>query len=60
MKQVIVEISPTGEVKVEGVGFKGVSCVKATAAFESALGKVTKSSAKAEFYQREEQQRVTQ
>jgi len=51
MKTVIVEVDVTGAVKIEGQGFKGVGCKKATEAFERALGKCTKSTPKPEMYQ---------
>jgi hypothetical protein len=38
MKQVIVDISPAGSVKVEAQGFNGVGCDKATEQIEIVLG----------------------
>ncbi len=49
MKQVIIEVSETGEVKIEAVGFKGNSCDKATEAFEKALGVVKGKKRKPEY-----------
>lgn len=40
MKQLIVDISNEGEIKIEAVGFHGKGCHKATEAIETALGKV--------------------
>lgn len=37
-KQVIVDISPAGSVKVEANGFNGVGCDKATEAIEISIG----------------------
>lgn len=37
-KQVIVDISPAGNVKIEAANFQGVGCDKATEAIELALG----------------------
>lgn len=52
-KQLIVDISPTGSVKVEALGFNGVGCTDATQQIEIALGgagpKVTKK--KPEYFQ---------
>jgi len=38
MKQVIIDITPAGTVKVDAVGFKGVGCDKATEQIEISLG----------------------
>jgi hypothetical protein len=38
MKQVIIDISAAGTVKVEAQGFKGVGCDKATEQIEISLG----------------------
>lgn len=51
MRQVIIEVSPEGEIKIEASGFKGTSCEKATASIEKALGAKTKSIKKPEYYQ---------
>lgn len=53
MPTVEITFSPTGEVAIEAVGFKGKSCEKATAAFAKALGTTTKKTLKPEYYQRE-------
>jgi len=37
-KQVIVDITPAGSVKVDAQGFKGVGCDKATEMIEIAIG----------------------
>ena len=50
MKQIIIEVSPEGELKIEAVGFKGAACVKATEAFEKALGVVKSKTKKPEYY----------
>jgi hypothetical protein len=55
-KQVIVTVSPDGEVSIEAVGFKGSSCEKATKAIEQALGTSGKRSKKPEYYQGNTQQ----
>ncbi|NBR88116.1 MAG: DUF2997 domain-containing protein [Proteobacteria bacterium] len=44
-------VSPTGEFTIEGVGFKGAGCEKATKFLEAALGKVEQRRKKPEFHQ---------
>lgn len=53
MKQVIIDITPAGTVKVEAVGFKGVGCDKATEQIEISLGGESgkDKKRKPEFYQ---------
>jgi hypothetical protein len=51
MKTIIVEISTTGEVKIDAVGFTGNACEKATAAIEAALGKTVSRQRKPEATQ---------
>ena len=50
MKQIIINVSATGEVTIEAVGFKGSSCDKATEAFEKALGAAKSKTKKPEYY----------
>jgi hypothetical protein len=50
MKQVIIEITTTGEVKIEGKGFKGAECEKATKALEEALGAVKDRKKSPDYY----------
>lgn len=50
MKEIIVEIGPKGEVKIEAVGFVGNECKAITAALEEALGTVTDTVEKPEFH----------
>ena len=38
MKSIIINVSDTGEIKIEAIGFKGNACEKATKAIEQALG----------------------
>ena len=47
-----VVIGPTGEVKIDAVGFKGVDCEKATAFLEAALGIERTRVRKPEFHQK--------
>lgn len=51
MKSIEVTISPTGEVAVEAVGFKGGACEAATKAIEEALGTVSDRKIKPEHHQ---------
>ena len=46
MKQVVVDISPAGSVKIEAIGFNGVGCAKATEQIEIAIGGSGKKSKK--------------
>lgn len=60
-KHVIIQVSPDGEVKIDAVNFRGNSCEKATAALVKAMGQVTSSSKKPEFFsQQTQQQKVGQ
>lgn len=55
-KHVIIQISPEGEVKIDAVNFRGNSCEKATAALIKAMGQVTSSSKKPDFFQQQTQE----
>jgi hypothetical protein len=44
-------VSPTGDFTIEGVGFKGAGCEKATKFLEAALGVVNSKVKKPEFHQ---------
>ena len=46
-----IVVSSTGEFTIEGVGFKGVGCEKATKCLEEALGVVNWKVEKPEFHQ---------
>ena len=46
-----VIVSPTGDFTIEGVGFKGAGCEKATKFLEEALGVVNSKVKKPEFHQ---------
>jgi len=45
-------VSPNGDFTIEGIGFKGAGCEKATKFLEQALGAVTTKAHKPEFHQR--------
>ena len=46
-----ITVSPTGELHIEAIGFKGSGCKDATKALELALGTVQDSKHKPEFHQ---------
>ena len=48
-KQITVEVAPDGSIKIEGHGFSGPSCEKATRFLEEALGTVTQRKRKPEY-----------
>jgi hypothetical protein len=49
-----VDIPLEGDIIIEGVGFSGPECEKATRALEEALGKVVSREKKPDFYRRVE------
>ena len=56
-----VIVSPTGEIKIDAVGFKGADCEQATRFLEEALGVVNNREKKPEYHQttrRQNQQRL--
>jgi hypothetical protein len=46
--KIAVTVSPTGDTKIEAIGFKNDACLKETKSLEDALGKVEKRDLKAE------------
>jgi hypothetical protein len=44
-------VSPTGEIQIAAVGFKGPDCEKATRFLEEALGVVDRRAKKPEYHQ---------
>jgi hypothetical protein len=50
-RSIEVVIAPSGEVKIDAIGFKGVDCQKATAFLEQALGLERNRVRKPEFHQ---------
>ncbi len=48
-----IVIQPTGELQIEGIGFKGSSCEAATKALETALGVTKTTVKKPEYHQRQ-------
>ncbi len=59
-KQILMEVSPEGEIKITTSGFKGTECLKATAELEKALGKKTSDQPTAEMKQQEAKTNVGQ
>jgi len=51
-KQIVIDISPAGSVKIDAQGFNGVGCSKATEMIEVAIGGagIRKSTKKPEYY----------
>lgn len=57
MKRTIeVVVSPTGDISIEAVGFKGADCETATKFLEEALGLATDRQRKPEYHQNAHQQ----
>lgn len=50
MQQILVDISPEGEVKVQAEGVTGSGCKELTKALEQALGKTVSDQKKPEFF----------
>jgi hypothetical protein len=51
VEEIIIDIDPEGNVRIEGKGIKGPDCLKLTAAIEEAIGTVTSRQKTAEFFQ---------
>ncbi|NUU75764.1 DUF2997 domain-containing protein [Paenibacillus xylanilyticus] len=49
MKEVIILISPDGELTIEAIGYNGDGCEAATEPYEKGLGKVSERSFKSEY-----------
>lgn len=60
MKEVVVDITGSGEVKIDAIGFKGRDCEEVTKAITRALGGDVKSDKKKPEYneRRSEQRKV--
>jgi len=58
MEQIIVTISPSGEVQVSVNGVKGKRCKDLTKNLESALGNVKETHTTREYNEHEQEQRV--
>ncbi len=44
-------VAPTGEIRIDAVGFKGADCEQATRFLEAALGVVAQKVKKSEYHQ---------
>lgn len=56
-----IKVSPTGDIQIDTVGFKGSDCEKATRYLEEALGVVSQRVEKPEYHQQNpshQQQRI--
>ena len=54
-----VIVSPTGEIKIDAIGFKGADCEHATKFLEQALGVVRQKDKKPEYHRKTQlQQKV--
>ena len=51
-RSIEVIVSPTGEIEIDAVGFKGADCEQATKFLEVALGVVNERIKKPEYHQR--------
>jgi len=51
-KSIEIVVSPSGELQIDAVGFKGADCEKATEFLEAALGVISQKQKKPEYYQR--------
>ena len=50
-RSIEVLVSPTGEIKIDAVGFKGADCEQATKFLEAALGLICEKRRKPEYHQ---------
>lgn len=51
-KTIEIVVSPSGELQIDTVGFKGADCEKTTKFLEAALGVISQKQKKPEYYQR--------
>ncbi|RYD84273.1 MAG: DUF2997 domain-containing protein [Verrucomicrobiaceae bacterium] len=51
-RSIEVTVSPSGEITIDAVGFKGADCEQATRYLEEALGVVGTKSKKPEYHQK--------
>jgi hypothetical protein len=52
MKSIEILVGPTGDLRIDAVGFSGADCDRATAFLEEVLGKVATKHRKPEFYRK--------
>ena len=58
MKSIEILVSPTGELRIDAVGFSGADCDQATAFLEEALGEVGAKQRKPEFYRKARRKQI--
>lgn len=58
MKQIIIDVTNEGEVKIETRGFTGKSCIEESQFLKDALGEETARQLTPAYYQRQEQKEV--
>ena len=58
MKQIVIDISDDGEVKIETRGFQGKKCVEESQFLKDLLGKETARQLTPAYYQRQGQKEV--
>jgi hypothetical protein len=51
MKTIEIIVTPTGEISIDAVGFKGADCEQATRFIEEALGQTKRTIKKPEYHQ---------
>lgn len=49
-RNIEVVVNPSGELKIDAIGFSGADCEKATAFLEQALGKISEKRRKPDYY----------
>ena len=54
MKEIIVDISPEGEIKIETRGFKGKSCIAESQFLKDLLGKETEKALTPAYWEEQE------
>ena len=56
MKQIIVEVSPDGEITIETRGFRGPACLKESKFLKDLLGKELSQQLTPAYYQEEQEE----
>jgi len=56
MPQIEITVDPMGGVTIEGQGFAGADCARATQAIREALGQQVEERRKPEYYETEQQE----
>ena len=58
MKEIVVDISPEGEIKIETRGFKGKSCLKESQFLKDLLGKETEHQLTPAYWNEQEETNI--